>query len=350
MAGDGASDGHEPAHRRPGPAPTVYDGAAASAPPVAWTGTATERPSSAVTSAPAAATAACRGSHDAHPLPAPTAHTSCPNPEPSSHRREGPSGARSGAAAWSRRCEGPRAAAPDALRSAAVKVDGGRRRSDLAQGGGRTPRKRRRRGTAGMWSGGGRTTTRSCRCCWRPSTPDRRSSWARPSPSRSPATRCSWPTPAWDLQAYSGGRFILGLGSQIKPHITKRFSMPWSHPAPRMRELVLAVRAIWDCWLNGTKLEFRGEFYTHTLIDAVLRALTASDLAEVGRAPSVFLAGVGELMTEVAGEVCDGFICHGFSDGAVPARGDAAGAAATGRAKAGQDPGGVRDRRRRASW
>ena len=71
---------------------------------------------------------------------------------------------------------------------------------------------------------------------------------------------------AWDLQAYSGGRFILGLGSQIKPHITKRFSMPWSHPAARMREMVLAIRAIWDCWLNGTKLEFRGEFYTHTLM------------------------------------------------------------------------------------
>ena len=65
---------------------------------------------------------------------------------------------------------------------------------------------------------------------------------------------------------YSGGRFVLGLGSQIKPHITKRFSMPWSHPAPRMREMVLAIRAIWDCWLNGTKLEFRGEFYTHTLM------------------------------------------------------------------------------------
>ena len=71
---------------------------------------------------------------------------------------------------------------------------------------------------------------------------------------------------AWDLQAYSKGRFILGLGSQIKPHITKRFSMPWSHPAPRMRELVLAIRAIWDTWLNGTQLEFRGEFYTHTLM------------------------------------------------------------------------------------
>jgi probable F420-dependent oxidoreductase len=116
---------------------------------------------------------------------------------------------------------------------------------------------------------------------------------------------------AWDLQAYSGGRFILGLGSQIKPHITKRFSMPWSHPAPRMRELILAVRAIWDCWLTGTKLEFRGDFYTHTLMTPFFSP-AARDLSAVG-VPKVFLAGVGALMTEVAGEVCDGFICHGFT-------------------------------------
>ena len=116
---------------------------------------------------------------------------------------------------------------------------------------------------------------------------------------------------AWDLQAFSKGRFVLGLGSQIKPHIEKRFSMPWSHPAARMREMVQAVRAIWDCWLNGTKLDFRGEFYKHTLMTPFFTP-PAADLAEYG-VPKVFLAGVGELMTEVAGEVCDGFICHGFT-------------------------------------
>jgi probable F420-dependent oxidoreductase len=115
----------------------------------------------------------------------------------------------------------------------------------------------------------------------------------------------------WDLQSYSKGRFIMGLGSQIKPHITKRFSMEWSHPAPRMREMVLAMRAIWDCWLNATKLEFRGEFYQHTLMTPFF-APNASDISEHG-VPKIFLAGVGELMTEVAGEVCDGFICHGFT-------------------------------------
>ena len=115
----------------------------------------------------------------------------------------------------------------------------------------------------------------------------------------------------WDLQAYSKGRFVLGLGSQIKPHITKRFSMEWSHPAARMREMIMAVRAIWDTWENGTPLAFRGDFYTHTLMTPFFTP-AASDIAEFG-VPKIFLAGVGELMTEVAGEVCDGFICHGFT-------------------------------------
>ena len=115
----------------------------------------------------------------------------------------------------------------------------------------------------------------------------------------------------WDLQAFSKGRFILGLGSQIKPHITKRFSMEWSHPAPRMREMILAIRAIWDTWENGTPLAFRGDYYTHTLMTPFFTP-ARDDLAGFG-VPKVFLAGVGVLMTEVAGEVCDGFICHGFT-------------------------------------
>jgi probable F420-dependent oxidoreductase len=78
-----------------------------------------------------------------------------------------------------------------------------------------------------------------------------------------------------------------------------------------MREMILAIRAIWDCWLNGSKLEFRGEHYRHTLMTPFF-APQASDLADIG-VPKIFLAGVGELMTEVAGEVCDGFICHPFT-------------------------------------
>jgi probable F420-dependent oxidoreductase len=126
--------------------------------------------------------------------------------------------------------------------------------------------------------------------------------------ARSPMTLANI---GWDLQSFSKGRFVMGLGSQIKPHITKRFSMEWSHPAPRMRELVLAMRAIWDCWLNATPLAFRGEFYTHTLMTPFFTP-EASDISAYG-VPKVFLAGVGEMMTEVAGEVCDGFICHGFT-------------------------------------
>lgn len=115
----------------------------------------------------------------------------------------------------------------------------------------------------------------------------------------------------WDLQSYSKGRFMLGLGSQIKPHITKRFSMEWSHPAARMREMIMAMRAIWDTWLNGTPLDFRGDFYTHTLMTPFFTP-EASEMAPYGP-PKIYLAGVGEKMTEVAGEVCDGFLCHGFT-------------------------------------
>ncbi len=111
-----------------------------------------------------------------------------------------------------------------------------------------------------------------------------------------------------DLQAYSKGRFMLGLGSQIKPHIEKRFSMPWSQPAARMRELILAMRAIWGCWSEGTKLDFKGDFYTHTLMTPFFNP----GPNRYGP-PKVFLAAVGELMTTVAGEVADGVLAHGFT-------------------------------------
>ena len=122
---------------------------------------------------------------------------------------------------------------------------------------------------------------------------------------RSPMTLA---TSAWDLNAYSGGRFLLGLGSQIKPHIEKRYSMPWSHPAPRMREFISAMRAIWDCWQNGTKLDFRGDFYTHTLMTPFF-----DPGPNQHGAPKVFLAAVGEGMTTVAAEVADGMLVHGFT-------------------------------------
>ncbi len=112
----------------------------------------------------------------------------------------------------------------------------------------------------------------------------------------------------YDLQTFSKGRFRLGLGSQIKAHIEKRFSMPWSHPAPRMRELILATRAIWDAWDDGTKLDFRGEFYRHTLMTPFF----VPGPNPYGH-PKVSLAAVGMHMTEVAGEVADGVILHAFT-------------------------------------
>ena len=110
---------------------------------------------------------------------------------------------------------------------------------------------------------------------------------------------------AWDVQAVTGGRFALGLGSQIKPHIEQRFSMPWSRPAARLREMVLAIHAIWDTWQDGTPLDFRGDFYTHT------RMVPAFDPGPLPyRRPPILLGGFGPAMTAVAGEVADGFLVH----------------------------------------
>jgi probable F420-dependent oxidoreductase len=111
-----------------------------------------------------------------------------------------------------------------------------------------------------------------------------------------------------DLQALSRGRLQLGLGTQIKAHVTRRFGMPWSQPAARMREYLLAMRAIWDAWQTGSRLDFRGEFYTHTLMTPMF----TPPPHEYGP-PQVLLAGVGAGITEVAGEVADGFVAHPFT-------------------------------------
>jgi probable F420-dependent oxidoreductase len=123
--------------------------------------------------------------------------------------------------------------------------------------------------------------------------------------ARSPMTLAQT---AYDLQRRSEGRFILGLGSQIKPHITKRFSMPWSKPAARMQEMISAIRAIWDCWDGDGSLDFRGEFYQHTLMTPMF-----NPGPNPHGQPKIFLAAVGDLMTQVAGSVADGIICHGFT-------------------------------------
>ena len=111
-----------------------------------------------------------------------------------------------------------------------------------------------------------------------------------------------------DLNAFSGGRFVMGLGSQIRPHIQRRFSMPWSRPAARMKEFIQAVHAIWDCWYEGAALDFRGEFYSHTLMTP---AFSPADTRH-GR-PKIMLAAVGPRMTETAAAVSDGIVLHPFT-------------------------------------
>jgi probable F420-dependent oxidoreductase len=108
-----------------------------------------------------------------------------------------------------------------------------------------------------------------------------------------------------DLQLASRGRFILGLGSQIRPHIEKRFSETWSRPNRRMREFVRALRAIWTAWSQGSRLDFQGEFYRHTLMTPFF-----SPGPNRFGMPRVFLAGFGAGMVRVAGEVADGWIVH----------------------------------------
>lgn len=110
------------------------------------------------------------------------------------------------------------------------------------------------------------------------------------------------------LQVASGGRFIIGLGTQVKPHIEKRFGMPWSRPAARMAEFVDALYAIWRCWDEGEPLDFRGEFYQHTLTTPFFQP-PPTPLGP----PRVFVAAVGQLMTEVVGAHADGLLVHSFT-------------------------------------
>ncbi len=112
----------------------------------------------------------------------------------------------------------------------------------------------------------------------------------------------------YDLQQLTEGRFVLGLGSQVRPHIQKRFSETWSRPAARMRELVLAIRAIWDCWEGRSPLGFEGEFYRHTLMTPAF-----DPGPNPHGPPPVFIGGFGPRMIEVAGEVADGLIVHPFN-------------------------------------
>lgn len=123
--------------------------------------------------------------------------------------------------------------------------------------------------------------------------------------ARSPMTVAAT---AYDLQSFSGGRFVLGLGTQVRAHIERRYGMPWSRPAARMAEYIAALRAIWDSWETGDPLDFQGDFYRHTLMTPMF----TPPRHEWGP-PPVMIAAVGPRMTEVAAETADGIFVHGFT-------------------------------------
>jgi probable F420-dependent oxidoreductase len=112
---------------------------------------------------------------------------------------------------------------------------------------------------------------------------------------------------AWDLQAASGGRFSLGLGTQVKGHNERRFSIPWESPGPRLREVVAALRAIWDCWQHGTKLNFKGRYFRFDLMTPFFNPGPIAD----PQIP-VQIAGVNPYMCRMAGEIADGLHVHSF--------------------------------------
>ena len=114
---------------------------------------------------------------------------------------------------------------------------------------------------------------------------------------------------AHELNRLAGGRLVLGIGSQVKPHIERRFSMPWHKPARQMREFINAMNAIFACWYEGKRLDFNGEYYQHTLMPSTF---TPPD-TEPAYKPEILLSATGPLMTKVAGEVADGLITHPFS-------------------------------------
>jgi probable F420-dependent oxidoreductase len=114
---------------------------------------------------------------------------------------------------------------------------------------------------------------------------------------------------ALDLQDFSKGKFTLGIGSQIRPHIEKRFGIAFSPVAKRMREQILAIKAIFNCFQHGEALKFEGEFYRHTLMPPMFNP----GPCEYGL-PPIVTGGFGPIMCEMAGEVADGLIIHPFSN------------------------------------
>jgi probable F420-dependent oxidoreductase len=109
----------------------------------------------------------------------------------------------------------------------------------------------------------------------------------------------------WDLARFSQGRFILGLGTQVRGHNERRFGVKWERPVDKLRDLILAVRAICDCWQNQTRLNFQGEFFKLTLMTPFFSPAPH----DYHRIP-IFIAGVNRRMCQLGGELCEGFHVH----------------------------------------
>jgi probable F420-dependent oxidoreductase len=140
---------------------------------------------------------------------------------------------------------------------------------------------------------------------------------------------------AWDLQRLSGGRFILGLGTQVGAHVRRRFSMPWGRPVARLRDYILALREIWHSFQTGEPLDYRGEFYSHTLLPPFF------DPGPIGRPRiPVYIAGVNHSLAALAGELCDGLHIHPFHSPEY-LRASVASAIAEGAARRGREPGDI---------
>lgn len=137
---------------------------------------------------------------------------------------------------------------------------------------------------------------------------------------------------AWDLAAFSRGRFVLGLGTQVRAHIERRFSAQFDQPVARLRDYVQALRAIWDCWQHGSRLNYRGEFYQHTLMIPFFNPGPIEHPAI-----PIYIAGVNSGLAQLAGELCEGFHAHPLNS-AKYLREELHPQIAAGAAKSGRDP------------
>lgn len=140
---------------------------------------------------------------------------------------------------------------------------------------------------------------------------------------------------AWDLQDYSGGRLLLGLGTQVRAHVERRFGMPWGAAVPQLREYILALRAIWRAFQTDDRLDFQGRYYRHTLLTPFFNP------GPIGHpAIPIYIAGVNAGLARLAGELCDGYHVHMLNSPAY-LREVVRPAVAAGAARAGRDPAAV---------